>query len=205
MHQLVDQNLSFSSYKYHEAIKILANKSYFKFAFSRNPWSRCLSAYLEKLVNEKNAPLYYSEIMTRTANDKRKKFDGEGNMNFEQFVRYLACIEDDKMNIHWKPQNLFLGSVKLDFIGKFENLKKDFEYIKDKFGLPCDLPRRNKTSYAKSMPHNPFDIHCSKLTTSQLQTIKNYPSYKEFYTEELVDLVRERYLEDVRTFGYKFI
>lgn len=108
------------------------------------------------------------------------------------------------MNEHWKPQYLFFGRKKNDFSGKIENIKEDFEYIKNRLNLPYDLPHKNKTEYTKTSP-NTFDIHWSKLTPSQLKSINQYPKYHEFYTEELMELVKKRYKKDFKIFGYEFI
>lgn len=205
IHIYVDKNLSFFSYKYYDVIKILSDESYFKFVLVRNPWSRCLSAYLDKLVKEKNTPLFSPDIMTDICRYKKQKLDAESSLTFAEFVRYLSRTKDHKLNWHWKSQYSYLGSTKFDFIGKVENLEEDFEYIKNKLNLPDDLPYRNISLYTKDFSSNPFDIHWSKLTPLQLRNINYYPKYQEFYTEELIELVRNRYLKDVKTFGYEFI
>lgn len=58
-------NLSLFSFNYLDAIKILNVKNYFKFAFVRNPWSRLVSAYLDKFVKTSDPSLksYYNSVI----------------------------------------------------------------------------------------------------------------------------------------------
>ncbi len=198
-------NVSFYSLTYWKAIKILNNKSYFKFTFVRNPYSRLLSGYLNKFVRPKDKlPFFFKDVIRDVYNYKSEKIDLDKSITFEDFLRYLMRTENKKLNEHWKPQYLFLGRTKFDFIGKFENIKEDFEYIKNKLNLPYELPHNNKTKYTKTS-RNAFDINWSKLTPSQLKSINQYPKYHEFYNEVLMDLVSKRYEKDVKMFGYEFI
>ncbi|WGL15406.1 sulfotransferase family protein [Microbulbifer bruguierae] len=85
----------------------------FKFTVVRNPYSRLLSAYLDKVVRFSDRP-------------------GNG-ITFEQFVEKLAT--DRKYlysNAHWVPQSdlLLLPAAELDFVGKVESLDRDLTEIK---------------------------------------------------------------------------
>ncbi|MCG5549086.1 sulfotransferase family protein [Halorhodospira halochloris] len=109
------------------------SNNYKKIIFVRNPYTRVLSAYLDK---------------GRISNDLARKFsnyDGEAGTRagFEGFCRYLAnggVYEDP----HWYPQNRLcpFPSEELDFVGKMENLNSDLNRLLDWLGLPAqDLVR----------------------------------------------------------------
>ena len=70
------------------------------------------------------------------------------------------------------------GDILVDFIGKFENLEKDFNFICEKIGIDAELPHIN---YSKR---------------------KN--KYRDYYTEETRDLIGEYYKEEIELFGYEF-
>lgn len=82
----------------------------FKFAVVRDPFSRTLSAYLDKI--------------DRKYNQKEQKVT---------FKAFLQSLKAGKLhsNLHWTPQtSLFLIPVEeFDFIGKFENLNTDLSTI----------------------------------------------------------------------------
>ena len=70
------------------------------------------------------------------------------------------------------------GEIVTDFIGRFETLQKDFNTICDKIGAPNQkLQHKNKTD------HN---------------------HYTEYYDEESLGIVGDKFKEDIEIFGYRF-
>ena len=66
----------------------------------------------------------------------------------------------------------------VDFIGKFENLETDFEYICKKIGVNgIKLPHKNKTQR------------------------KNY---RDYYNENTKTIIANWYKKDIDYFGYEF-
>lgn len=88
---------------------------YFTFSFFRNPYSRLLSAFLQKM------PKLKYQGMARAA--QVKQVDEEG---FRSFVAWLESGGLDA-NIHWAPQTSIcpLPVASLDFVGHVENLDED--------------------------------------------------------------------------------
>ncbi len=84
----------------------------FRFAFVRNPYTRVLSAFLDKV-------------------DRRAQ-DRDQEASFMEFLEYL---EQDGLfsNAHWAPQAslLLLPFEEFDFIGKTENLNEDMGFVLD--------------------------------------------------------------------------
>jgi hypothetical protein len=66
----------------------------------------------------------------------------------------------------------------LDFIGKYENLNDDFDYVCEIIGLK--------------------DAVLPKLVVGSGQR------YTEFYDPKMVDIVYEKYKEEIRYFGFEF-
>ena len=73
------------------------------------------------------------------------------------------------------------GNILADYIGRFENLEKDFKYIKEKLSLKGTLEHVNK---------NPLERN------------KNYLDY---YEQESIELVNYVYKDDFEIFGYEMI
>jgi hypothetical protein len=91
---------------------------YFKFTIVRNPYTRVLSAYLNKIVGGKK--LAY---MGRSR--------GEGAPpSFADFLAYLAR-DGLHANAHWTPQAalLLLPRERLDFVGRVERLNEDLQLV----------------------------------------------------------------------------
>tara|TARA_B100001057_G_C22514093_1_gene819141 strand:- start:84 stop:725 length:642 start_codon:yes stop_codon:yes gene_type:complete len=155
---------------YHEPYKSEYD-DYFKFTIVRNPWDRFLSFYLNK-VGRKSSPW----------NQKgSKSFYG---CTFEESVIELKTtdLEDKDCDIHYRSQTEMFPLDNIDYIGRFENLQEDFNFICDKIKIPHQqLPHKNKTKDWLKHKH-----------------------YTEYYDEETKQIVAEKYAKDIETFGYKF-
>jgi hypothetical protein len=110
-----------------EAAKALLNddhvwRSYFKFAFDRNPWDRQVSFYHHRYRREAAAPPF-GEFIHK---DRRARIN-----NYEIYS--------------------IGGDVAVDFVGRFESLEDDLKHALSQVGLTLDeaLPRA-KTTFRKS-------------------------------------------------------
>ena len=129
---------------------------YFYFAFVRNPWDRCISSF------------FYSQRR------QRPKGSLKDFLLFHNFKDKSHSIS--QYDFIFNNQN----SKQIDFIGRFENLQKDFDIVCNKVNLsPQKLPIKNKSQYK--------DYH-----------------YTEYYDSETRKIVAEKYAKDIEYFGYKF-
>jgi len=187
----------------------------FHFTFVRNPWSRLVSAYLNRIVGR---GVEYRKLMTKLSRgpwyrpDKRvlhgvrKRISGVGwaersEVTFRQFVmREVAVASPVEMDPHWRPQHAFLGLHRLDFIGRSERLAQDLRVLREKLGIREELPERNRSRYLDHDGRECF-ADCSQ---ARLRDMPAKPGYRQFYTPDLVDEVARVYSEDILRFGYDF-
>ncbi len=146
----------------------------FKFTFVRNPYSRTLSAYLDKISRPEKSREYRAKVPQLF-----KKFGPRPS--FYDFCQYLA---DGGLyaNKHWAPQvSLFaLPPEKFDLIGKIEKLNQDFEKVlKNLPGLKS--------------PGNPGRVGTTTSASTKID---------QHYNTNLLQLIRDLYQEDFNKLNY---
>jgi hypothetical protein len=135
----------------------------FKFAFVRNPWDLQVSGYL---------------YVQRSHPELLKGING-----FESFLKW---VHDPKRppnyyldNGRWLQSDYLVdsnGRVLVDFIGRFESLKEDFEKVCRQIGISCPtLPHKKRSDRS---------------------------SYQTYYTDRTKELVSKYCRRDIEMFGY---
>lgn len=152
--------------------------SYFKFSLVRNPWARIFSEY--------NYRQYHKE------------------MSFRKFI--LTGLPEESFYAdtyrHIMPQYDFLyddfGNLLVDFVGKFENLQKDFDLVCTRLGIQNTLlPHVNPSSKITAIIEK-----LRSLIAAEQPKIK--ASYVEHYDTETRAIVSDIYSRDITAFEYKF-
>ena len=156
-------------------------KPLFSFGFVRNPFDRVVSAW--KMFCEGTAddawelpeggPLEFSlNDVLRLGLDRNVAF---GHPRYNQ-VRPDAVI---RLKNHIIPQtHPYHGLQHVEFIGRFESLQSDFDYVCDRLNIDSiTLPRTNWT-------------HRSR--------------YQDYFDGESRRLAEELYRKDLNDFGYQF-
>ena len=144
----------------------------FKFTFVRNPWDRMLSLYV----------YFTTWVPPRKGKPLSERWVGR-IPSFHEFVMEFdsVCKAREDIKNHAMPQKQFAyynDHRYVDFIGKFESLKKDFKFIQDTLNL-----------VKEELPH-------------RMATERSH--YSMYYDREMKDKVGEIYKEDIEAFGYKY-
>jgi len=156
-------------------------QGYRSFMIVRNPWSRILSAYRDKIVGgqERHGEIHDGLLRYNRILGRRVFWSG---MQFSDFVRAVRGIPDFMADEHFRSQHRMASApgsgLVVDEWIRLENLSSALDVF-----LPKHLPR-------------PLDLPMANRTSG--------PDYHEMYTDELVMDVEERYRRDVELFGYAF-
>lgn len=213
IHAYAKHNLTIAAqHSQAEAMEILNDKNYFKFSIVRNPWTRLISAYLDKFVIKPKIrksfflPRNIKEAIEAFYKSQGLEPDYNKSITFRQFVEYVNITDDKCLDGHWKPQHLYLGDTEFDFIARFENLAEDFEHIKKKLNISgISLPHTNKSTSinrANYIDQTGNIQNYADFLPYELITMGKLPDYHEFYTPGLQAIVAKRYSQDIETFGY---
>lgn len=149
-------------------------KAMFKYTFVRNPWDRLVSAY------------FFLKEGGVTGDDKKFSERYLSNVDsFEDFVKNHLHRREIRSFTHFIPQVDFLeikGELVIDFVGLFENIVHDFEFIRKTLVVSRgeELRRNNITKTRKKT------------------------SYQDYYNEETREIVEMFYARDIEMFGYRF-
>lgn len=161
----------------------------------RGPWSRLVSAYLDKLAAVRTFPHRRALKVMRRALARRR--DGSAGIAFREFVSYLATRGLSRENRHWRPVSWSLGKTDSGFIGPMDNPEEGIAQIGARLGVEVAIPRRHAT---RSLPEG--NVLAADLRPGDLLAGEGLPSYGRFYDRLLRDTVGRLYRADIETFGH---
>ncbi|MCB9993054.1 MAG: sulfotransferase family protein [Hyphomicrobiaceae bacterium] len=151
----------------------------FRYTFARNPYTRILSAYLDKFVHSKDSAAGRNFL-------KRHKVPDTAVLHFAEFVRLVAEEPHWDRDVHWREQYLLTRPdvINYSYIGRFERIDEGFAELRlhypeaERSLVASDLGGNavNKTSAASSMP--------------------------DHYDDQTIELVARIYSRDFEAFGY---
>jgi Sulfotransferase family len=129
-------------------------EDYLSFVFVRNPWERMVSM----------CSLYYGPGMTPESFSMFLKL---GNPNWSRWQPFeqVKFTHDDS------------GNQLVSFVGRYENLDKDFASVCDWLGVDLVLPHINRSTHT---------------------------DYHDYYNDETRQIVAGRFADDIEVFGYRF-
>ena len=155
------------SLNYNKAMLNYLSKHPKTFYFVRDPYSRLLSGYLDKLVTspERWGDIGRIVIRSQRRNAKPREIECGSDATFLEFFRYVIWAEttNKTRNIHFLPMHDLCDVCKRDFdyIGHLETIKEDLPYILSSVGVKMDISE-NTTKEIINKVENIFDEN-SKL------------------------------------------
>jgi len=157
-----------------EKVKI---ENYFKWMFVRNPYDRLVSSYhyCKRTVGRKNVSMRNHFWMLESFERYIRNLDELFDFNTKNF----DILSTKFVNVHMIPQHYFAcinGEIGIDFIGRLENIKQDWEIVCNKLKVDSKLEISNQS---KSRSH-----------------------WFDYYTPELLDIVNNKYYKDFDLFNY---
>ncbi len=109
------------------------------------------------------------------------------NMEIKQFARFIEEIvknesyDDNLYYDHFRPQADYFEGIKYNFVGRFERFNEDMRTIARKLNIRVsEIPHSNK-SKNKQRKH-----------------------YREYYDDELKEIITRIYQKDINRFDYEF-
>ena len=153
----------------------LKRKDIFKFCFVRNPYTRLLSCYLDKI---KNLEYQSKAVLTQLGEPP----GSQRILTFEEFVDAVYDQLPINMDPHWRTQYYqnFISGISYDFIGRFEQMDKDLHHV-----LDC-LDIDSEKYYEK------VDVHATSAATL----------LEQYYTPSIVEKVYQKFKIDFDNFDY---
>ncbi|MEO1437295.1 MAG: sulfotransferase family protein, partial [Bacteroidota bacterium] len=147
----------------------------FKFCLVRNPYTRLLSAYLDKIAQQKPQIHSIKIGLGRAEDDPRA-------VSFSEFIDTVIQQAVPEMDHHWRRQyeHTYQATIDYDFIGRFEQFEQDFLHILDRLQI-------DKRQY-----YQPEQRHATNASAL----------LQEYYTEALAEKVYQKYQIDFEYFGY---
>jgi hypothetical protein len=110
-------------------------KDFFTFTFVRDPRTRLVSAWQDKIVRS-NAFGLPSDVHSEL-------------QDFGRFVDWVATQDLRRCDGHLRLQVASVDLDHVDFVGRLESFQRDFEQIRSQLGLrPVDVPHKNATRAA---------------------------------------------------------
>lgn len=137
-----------------EISQVLSDPSFLKFTFVRNPYSRLVSAFVDKVHGVSiDSMEYQRQMYALFGNDlKLRKAANDTRLTFDEYVRSVhkvllihqnsdeydndnEAFEDNssRRDVHWRPQIELVHPdiIPVDFVGRFEHIERDQSVVLD--------------------------------------------------------------------------
>ncbi len=150
------------------------------FTFVRNPWSRLVSTYRQKVAPGATTRRLKDGVYEGFLESGIPVYSG---ISFAEFCELACSFPDQATDKHLQSQSYVLmhkGEPVVKNVGRVETISEDWRRIAEIVGITVELPRLNVTNSESG-------------------------HYREYYPDSrLVNLVGDRYASDVANFGYEF-
>lgn len=159
-------------------------KDIFTFCFVRNPYTRVLSAYLDKIANVNteigNDMQFKQKILVSLGYDAS---DVSREVSFPDFVRAISQQPYSVMDPHWRIQyyHTFQDHIRYNKVGRFEQFDSDFQSILEQLNI------EDVSAY--------YESEIRHSTKADLQLAR-------YYTDDACESIYNTYRLDFDHFGY---
>ncbi|MGH8045816.1 MAG: sulfotransferase family 2 domain-containing protein [Chthoniobacterales bacterium] len=187
-------------------LNFLTHSKYFSFVVLRNPFDRLASAYSNLFIRPlKWHALPDHSVRTAVLEIQRRKGetpDAARSVTFEEFIRHLARTDDYDLDYHFRPQRAFFEQLQdFEFVGRVEDMDAVRRVLTDKLKWSFEgVAGHNRTVYADARD----DVRHHKTRPHDLQKSGVFPSTRSLFTDELHDIVMERYAGDFAIYEQAF-
>jgi hypothetical protein len=183
-----------------------ANAEYFKFAVIRDPYSRIVSAYVDKFCGEDLNKSWVQEVISSISANN----NGDTGISFSQFIYYNLYNNNDFVNRHWRRQNYVMSDIKIDKFISLESINSGLTEVSNRLNVmnisnqsvPNQAQRYGSISREKELEF------VGDISNRELMLRKNeigyFPSKEQFYNDELRDKVKQIYREDFVRFSFDY-
>ena len=154
----------------------LVDGDIFKFCFSRNPYSRLGSVYLEKICGNKQQK---RQVLIHLGKDPS---DLTQNISFDEFVNAVCEQPIANMDPHWRVQyyQTFQHLINYNFIGNIESISSDLHFVLKKINRNYECYLTGERRHSTGSKDHMFDL----------------------YSPSLVKMVQNKFSKDFEFFGY---
>ena len=126
-------------------------KSYFKFAFVRNPLERLVSGYNSKIVlpplnyNDSGSMTVKEPLLRRYRSEELQRWKASHGsfyitISFSEYIQWVVDTRNEELNEHFAPviDIIYPCRIKYDFYGNFKQFGEDVAKIMEKFHMTSD-------------------------------------------------------------------
>jgi hypothetical protein len=159
-------------------LQLLSSREVPKYTFVRSPYTRVLSAYLNKIepfasgnATPARDPHFYT-VFERIDLFRRDVRHEDAPVNFDCFVEWLETSGDPLTeNEHWLPQSVILSPTEIEYsyVGRFEKIENDAKKLLDMIKCDIDFPTQEAVKFPGT---NARQQLCRHYTMRSIETVK---------------------------------
>lgn len=199
--------------KFPAAYRLVAEEGYDSFALVRNPYSRAVSAYVNKFVMDGNLrldgfdklePFAARLYLATSGNDPSAPFSGVSFVQYLEHVAEKVCqrppAEEPDLDAHWSTQVPFRfrrKGFKYGQIIKLETIDEDLAPAALRLGIEAPFPHLRRS---RPEPGSSDDV--SEVASTEILAARRVPSEANLLSDGARALIEQAYEIDFEMLGY---
>ncbi|WP_082897152.1 sulfotransferase family 2 domain-containing protein [Thalassotalea crassostreae] len=176
----------------------MLDDSYYKILVVREPYSRLVSAFVDKFCTEEIKQKWVQHVIKSVRQE-----DGceQPSITFRQFVDYLSTVEVSQLNRHWRPQSHTVQGIDLDIVIDLKYLAQGLKYLESKFNFDSSIDNTQRRQHHQYVNVDE-STDWSDTKNIDIMQYKNkngyFPDKELFYDDEIRKKVKLFYAEDFK-------